>query len=160
MHPQYSKQSKKIALQKYLSRGNRSVTAIAQEMDSTSFSIYQWTKSYKKGLTVVNNTPRSPEDFSPNEKLESRMTFTSIPQIDQGEWLRKNGLTSEKIDLWKDICKKSLGQKIDNRESAGDKKEIKRLEKELLRKDKALAETATLLVLQKKIAEIYGSEDE
>ncbi len=94
MHPQYSKQSKKIALQKYLSRGNRSVTAIAQEMDSTSFSIYQWTKSYKKGLTVVNNTPRSPEDFSPNEKLESRMTFTSIPQIDQGEWLRKNGLTS------------------------------------------------------------------
>ncbi len=85
---------KKIAVQKYLSRGNRSVTAIAQEMGTTSFSIYQWAKSYKKGLTVVNNTPRSPEDFSPNEKLESRMTFTSIPQIDQGEWLRKNGLTS------------------------------------------------------------------
>jgi transposase len=33
------------------------------------------------------------------------------------------------------------------------------LEKELRRKDKALAETAALLVLKKKVQEIWGDED-
>jgi len=33
------------------------------------------------------------------------------------------------------------------------------LEKELRRKDKALAETAALLVLKKKVREIWGDED-
>ncbi len=34
------------------------------------------------------------------------------------------------------------------------------LEKELSRKDKALAETAALLVLKKKVQEIWGDEDD
>ena len=42
-----------------------------------------------------------------------------------------------------------------------DKKRIKELERELLRKDRALAETAALLVLSKKVAAIFNkAEDE
>jgi len=41
-----------------------------------------------------------------------------------------------------------------------DVKRIRSLEKELRRKDKALAETAALLVLKKKVQEIWGDEDE
>ena len=160
MYQHYSEQFKKTAVQKYLSRGNRSVTAIAQEMGTTPFSIYHWAKSYKKGLTVVNTTPRSPEDYSPSEKLDALLEYSAIPQQERGEWLRKKGLTDEKISAWREICKVGLGKKPDTREAAEDKREIKKLEKELRRKDKALAETAALLVLQKKIAEIYGSEDE
>ena len=37
-----------------------------------------------------------------------------------------------------------------------DRKRIKELERELLRKDRALAETAALLVLSKKVAAIYN----
>ena len=41
-----------------------------------------------------------------------------------------------------------------------DSKRIKELERELRRKDKALAETAALLVLQKKVHEIWGDGDD
>jgi transposase len=160
MYQHYSEQFKKTAVQKYLSRGNRSVTAIAQEMGTTPFSIYQWAKSYKKGLTVVNTTPRSPQDYSPSEKLDALLEYSRTPEAEKGEWLRKNGLTDEKITCWCDMAKVGLGKKPDVRDAADDKRKIKNLEKELNRKEKALAETAALLVLQKKIAEIYGSEEE
>jgi transposase len=160
MQHAYSEQFKKTAVQKYLNRGNRSVAAVAQEMGTTPFSIYQWVKSYQKGDPIMNKSPRSPEDLSPSEKLSAILEYSGISEVNKGEWLRKNGLTEEKIDAWREMAKAGLGKKPDTRESAEDKREIKKLEKELRRKDKALAETAALLVLQKKIAEIYGSEDE
>jgi hypothetical protein len=40
-----------------------------------------------------------------------------------------------------------------------DKKRIKELERELLRKDWALAETAALLVFSKKVAAIFDKEE-
>ena len=39
-------------------------------------------------------------------------------------------------------------------------KENKQLKKELLRKEKALAEAAALLVLRKKLSDYYGETDE
>ena len=39
-------------------------------------------------------------------------------------------------------------------------KEVKQLEKELTRKEKALAEAAALLVLRKKMNAIWGTENE
>lgn len=41
-----------------------------------------------------------------------------------------------------------------------DQKKIKTLEKELNRKEKALAETAALLVLQKKAQELWGEPED
>ena len=108
----------------------------------------------------MNTNPRSPEDYNPSEKLDALLEYSGIPQAERGEWLRKNGLTDEKISVWREICRIGLGKKPDAREAAEDKRQIKKLEKALNRKDKALAETAALLVLQKKIAEIYGSEEE
>ena len=44
--------------------------------------------------------------------------------------------------------------------ASGDAKRIKELERELVRKDKALAETAALLVLKKKMALLWGDGDD
>jgi transposase len=45
-------------------------------------------------------------------------------------------------------------------EVAQQRKENKRLDREILRKDKALAEAAALLVLSKKAQAIWGSKEE
>ncbi|EPM65229.1 transposase IS3/IS911 family protein, partial [Pseudomonas syringae pv. theae ICMP 3923] len=45
-------------------------------------------------------------------------------------------------------------------QSRKDKKRIQELERELRRKDKALAETAALLVLRKKLNDYWGTVDE
>ena len=48
----------------------------------------------------------------------------------------------------------------DREAAAADAKKIRLLERELLRKDKALAETAALLVLKQKTQAIWGDEDD
>ena len=47
-----------------------------------------------------------------------------------------------------------------SKELREERKKNERLEKELARKDKALAETAALLVLRKKANAIWGTEEE
>jgi hypothetical protein len=53
-----------------------------------------------------------------------------------------------------------MSRKKPAKQDTGDSKRIKALERELRRKDQALAETAALLVLQKKVRAIWGDEDD
>lgn len=79
---------------------------------------------------------------------------------------RKKGLYVEQIKAWKDACMNANGGVA--KEAARLTKELKaaertnkQLQKELDRKEKALAETAALLVLRKKADAIWGNpEDE
>ena len=69
------------------------------------------------------------------------------------------------MDKWRLNATTALAEPEEARASPqatrADKKRIKELERELLRKDKALAETAALLVLSKKVAAIFNKgEDE
>ena len=58
------------------------------------------------------------------------------------------------------MLEEALTQPRQARRSTGDAKRIKELERELARKDKALAETAALLVLKKKVQAIWGDGDD
>lgn len=158
---QFSQQFKDAAVQKYLSRGSRSVHEIAQELGTTSTSIFSWARSRRNGTAQMNfKTPRRPEEYSPFEKTKAVVDYLSMPDSDRGEWLRRTGLTSEKIESWKGAAYEGLGNAKPSPESKADKRRIEELERQLRRKDRALAETAALLVLQKKISEIFNSTDE
>ena len=74
-------------------------------------------------------------------------------------------LFPEKIEEWKDSAFAGQGLSIKEKKAAtrarqSDQREIKRLKKKLNRKDKALAETAALLVLSKKWNAILGENEE
>jgi len=77
-------------------------------------------------------------------------------QLDRHEALaaycRERGLYPEQIAAWRLACEQA-------RLSRGDRKRVRELERELTRKEKALAETAALLTLRKKAAAIWGGED-
>ena len=69
------------------------------------------------------------------------------------------------LDKWRASCTAALAVPEEARASPQatrqDRKRIKELERDLLRKDRALAETAALLVLSKKVAVIFNKgEDE
>ncbi|TYP68039.1 hypothetical protein BCL69_11712, partial [Nitrosomonas communis] len=75
------------------------------------------------------------------------------------------GLYSEQIDQWKTAAlsgyqRHAQAEKEKNRYRQEERKQIKRLEAELRRKEKALAETAALLVLSKKCEAIWGVSEE
>lgn len=81
-----------------------------------------------------------------------------------GEYCRRMGIFPEQIAAWRNeiianSANQPMGKKADAAQVRGDKKRIQQLERELRRKDAALAETAALLVLRKKLNAYWGSDD-
>ncbi len=82
----------------------------------------------------------------------------SMNATDCTAWCRKKGIFSHNLDQWE---KDALSAMAPQATKAQTEKEIASLKKDLNRKDKALAEPAALLVLKKKVQEIWGEpEDE
>ena len=71
----------------------------------------------------------------------------------------------EQVKMWRQICEDANQRaekiSIDNRqESKIDKQRIHLLERELQRKEKALAEAAALLILRKKLDAFYSESED
>jgi hypothetical protein len=98
------------------------------------------------------------------DKFESLLSFLRLPEKRQGEYLRKNGLTSDQLNSWEMELKSKLdspkGDISAKSEMAQSRTRIKLLEKEIRRKDKVLAETTALLVLSKKLEALMGTESD
>lgn len=98
---------------------------------------------------------------SPEEKLSLVIEAASVSEAELGEWLRRKGIHAAQLEEWRSTALSGLKGKAEQRkEKAADARQIRQLERELVRKDKALAEAAALLVLQKKVQEIWGDADD
>jgi transposase-like protein len=87
-----------------------------------------------------------------------------MSESELAEYARKKGLYVEQIKSWRDACMNANGGVA--QEAARLTKELKtaeqanrKLQKELDRKEKALAEAAALLVLRKKADAIWGDPE-
>jgi transposase-like protein len=106
-------------------------------------------------------SPESPRDWPFEKKLRVVYEALSLSDAELGEFLRREGLHEVQLREMYEAVEEALGRK--KKPSKKDKsqaKKIKKLEKELLRKEKALAEVTALLVLKKKLdAYFLGDED-
>jgi transposase len=80
-----------------------------------------------------------------------------LPEEELGEFLRRRGLHQEHLDEWRQALEDALSR---GRNAKSETKRIRELEREVARKDKALAEATALLVLKKKLAVLWGDEDD
>jgi hypothetical protein len=93
------------------------------------------------------------------------ITTAALDEAGKSAWCRQQGVYPAELDKWRANCTAALAEPEEARASPqatrADRKRIKELERDLLRKDRALAETAALLVLSKKVAAIFSKgEDE
>ncbi len=102
-----------------------------------------------------------PDSWAAEDKLAVVIETASLNEVQLSEYCRSKGLYPDQVEQWKVSALSGYQQsaqvkkeKLRNRQE--DKKKIKRLEKQLQRKEKALAETAALLVLSKKCEAIWG----
>jgi transposase len=106
---------------------------------------------------------KRPQDWSREERLEMVIACDSLDEAAMSERCRGKGIYPHHVKQWKlefvDGTAVDLRTRQDS-ESRGLKHEIKDLKKELWRKEKALAETAALLVLQKKVRAIWGNDED
>jgi transposase-like protein len=103
---------------------------------------------------------KRPDDRNADEKLRLVMAAAALSEADLGEFLRRHGLHEADLASWRESMLSALGGGAPAQPRAAEAKRVRELEKELRRKDKALAETAALLVLQKKVRAIWGDGDE
>jgi transposase len=109
---------------------------------------------------AADTTQRRPQDWTALERAQAVLAASTLGEDELGEFLRRQGVHREQLDAWKDALEEALAQPQRGRRSSVDAKRIKELEREVARKDKALAETAALLVLKKKMSLLWGDEDD
>lgn len=160
----YSAEFKANLLAKLLPPNNQSISALSKETGIGVSTLYNWRKQAKlKGLPVPGSRPTTSEDWDSASKLSVIIETASLNQAQLSEYCRHKGLYPEQIERWKQAVLSGLSESSpvrDIHDLKSAKKQIKGLEKELRRKDKALAEAAALLVLQKKYNALWEDEAE
>jgi hypothetical protein len=101
---------------------------------------------------VVAATPRA---RTAREKVVIAVRAAELQGQELGEFLRREGVHQAEVEAWMTGAESGV---TEARKPLPPSKELRKLKAEIARKDKALAETAALLVLQKKVAAIWGGE--
>ena len=108
----------------------------------------------------VQTRPARGRAWSATARLEAVITAAALDETGKSAWCRERGVFPAELERWRTSATTALTDPEEVRASPqatrADKKRIKELERELLRKDRALAETAALLVLSKKVAAIFN----
>ena len=104
---------------------------------------------------------KRPQDWSAKEKLAAVLEAAALRDEELGAFLRSKGLHEAQLQQWQEQMLSGLNPAPAQRgKKAPETKRVRELEKDLRRKDKALAETAALLVLKKKAQAIWGDGDD
>ena len=159
------------AIEKALSRQEcMSIKDVAENLGIGHSTLQKWIRQAKEqrlnqpldGGVMTMVKEKRPQDWSAEERLNMVIACGSLSVEDISQLCREKGIYPHHINQWRgDFIKNkplSTASEIQS-ENKQFKNDIKLLKKELNRKDKALAETAALLVLQKKVHEIWESDE-
>ena len=129
------------------------VGAVAKEIGVSVQTLERWRED-------AQTRPARGRAWSAGARLETIITTAALDEAGKSAWCREHGIYPAELDKWRLSATTALTEPEEARASPQstrqDKKRIKELERELLRKDRALAETAALLVLSKKVAAIFN----
>jgi len=131
---------------------------VAREVGIGAGTLERWRED-------AQSRPARGRAWTAGARLEAVVTTAAMNEAGKSAWCREHGVYPVELDKWRASCAAALAEPEEARASPQatrqDRKRIKELERELLRKDRALAETAALLVLSKKVAAIFNKgEDE
>ncbi len=166
----YSPAFRALMIQKMADPNRPRPQTLADEIGVSRSTLYRWLSeadtldisgsaeppSFTESIQRLSNMKR-PQDWSAEEKLAAVLEAASLSDEELGAFLRSRGLHEAQLQQWREQMLVGLEPRPAKRTET---KRIRELEKELRRKDKALAETAALLVLKKKAQEIWGDEDD
>ncbi|WP_420715294.1 IS3 family transposase [Corallococcus sp. BB11-1] len=150
--------------------GAVSAAALARQVGVSQPTLSQWLREANKLAAMTPPpeekkpaVPAAPKKWTPEEKLRVLVAVQGLTGEALGALLRGEGLHEEQLQEWQQATAGALSgastQALpakERRRLAAAEKRVKELERELRRKEKALAETAALLVLEKKSGDGLG----
>jgi transposase len=150
-------------LQKMMAPHNRPIAELSKEEGISEATLYNWRNEVRSRGVLLPNGDCGPEGWSSAGKFAAVVEKASLHEAELAAYCRRKGLYPEQVQAWRSACEQANDWR---REQARQLKDVVRserrrvveLERELTRKDKALAEAAALLVPRKKAQAILGGE--
>jgi transposase-like protein len=135
------------------------VPDLVRETGIPKDTLYAWRVKARRGAKgPAVQTPTSSQPSS-EEKFSVVLQTAALNEIELGEYCRGTGLYPQEIASWRQSCMQAntaVSAKAERAELRAQKQRISVLEKELRRKEKALAEAAALLMLEKKARVLFA----
>ncbi len=163
---QYSEKFKSRMIRKMTGPRAMSANALSAEVGINQPTLSRWLREAHTISGMSKNSRKSKKSsvrsthWSAEEKFRVVVESRRLAEEELGAFLRKEGLHKAQLDEWAETMFSSLAAPKKSKGASEQTKRIKKLESELHRKEKALAEAAALLVLQKKVQQIWGDEDD
>jgi len=153
----YGQTFKDRAVARLLPPESAALELVAREVGVGTGTLQRWRDD-------VQSMPARGRAWTAPARLQAVITTAAMAEADKSAWCREQGIYPAELEKWCASAASALCDPQDARATPQatrkDRTRIKELERELLRKDRALAETAALLVLSKKVTAIFNrSED-
>ncbi len=160
----YSKEFKLNIIARMLPPNNVGVPQLVKETGISKNTLYAWRIEYRNSQADTERSRPVPGELSSEEKFSVVVETASLNEIELSEYCRSKGLYPEQIQAWRKTCGQANAAVVNKDDKARIRtqaKQLKQLQSELQRKEKALAEAAALLILKKKVQSIWEEpEDE
>jgi len=133
------------------------VEVVSREVGVSVTTLERW-RAAALADGAANGQPR----WTAAARLEAVIATAAMDETTRSAWCRERGVYPAELEAWKADAIAGLGEPraASAAEARQDRKRVKELERELLRKDKALAETAALLVLAKKWSAVFREDED
>ena len=148
----YSNEFRERAVARLLPPESAEVSRVSQEIGVSVATLERWRAD-------ALSRPARERAWTAAARLEAVIVTAAMDEVQRSAWCREKGVFPADLAQWRESAMAALAQPEEARatplETRQDRRRIKELEKDLRRKEKALAETTALLVLSKKLAAIF-----
>ena len=139
---------------------NAAIDVVSREVGVSMGTLERWRAQALAAPGELTSSPgelTSSQRWTPAARLEAVIATAAMDEAARSAWCREQGLYPAELEAWKRDAIAGLGEPraASAVEARQDRLRVKELERELHRKDKALAETAALLVLAKKLGAVF-----
>lgn len=162
----YSTTFKAKCVQRLLSPNAPKMCVLARELGVPPPTLFRWRAAAtiqgvpKRSDETNSPPPQTPQDRTAEQKLALVLEAAAVPDDELGEFLRRKGVHAAQLREWREQALAGLQDTSRRKAATEDARRVRELERELNRKEKALAEAAALLILKKKAQAIWGDEDD
>lgn len=149
----YSEEFRASIAARLLPPNNARVADVVKETGVPKDTLYEWRTRYRNKQGAAPYSGKPTNQYSADDKLAVIIETASLNEAELGEYCRRKGIYPVQIATWKASMVQGLmssPSKADREQNQKQIRTIQNLEKDLARKEKALAEVVALLVLQKK----------
>lgn len=161
----YSDELKASILAKMMPPNAKSVPQLSREEGIPTATLYTWRAKAQIDVPNMPKHNQKSDTWSAEKKFNTIIETAALNETELAQYCRERGLYPEQIKQWKQDSLQGFqssaeAKKQERLQAKADKAEIKKLKRELRHKEKALAETAALLVLRKKLDALWEDENE